>query len=407
MKTRLITGIFLLAGLTLQITANHEAAVKTFSTLDEAYAWFDARMPQMIIDCRRTMKDGTAAYPPQVGGGYNAFWLRDYAYILEGAAALIPREELLTAAKLFVNAVSKEGAGVDCVKFDGTPIYKPGYGRMGENPVADGSQFTVAVVYLTWRQTGERALLEPAVLDVLVKTMNVVARDSEHGLVLIDPAKAWDRCPYGFTDSIRKKGLCLFESLLYVEASSRLSEMLRAAERKSDADRFAKAARRVANAINTIFWDGQKGLYRAATVQCKEHDIWGSAFAVWLGVADEARAKRVAEVFKVNNAELTQKGGLRHTLPGVYWEKGCKPDTYQNGGFWGTPIGWYAYTLNKVDPKLADQILIDLASDYAARGVSEWIFGDKVALPKGYMSSASLPLQGMRRIQSERSKKED
>ena len=58
---------------------------------------------------------------------------------------MIPREELLTAAKLFVNAVSKEGAGVDCVKFDGTPIYKPGYGRMGENPVADGSQFTVAV----------------------------------------------------------------------------------------------------------------------------------------------------------------------------------------------------------------------------------------------------------------------
>ena len=44
-------------------------------------------------------------------------------------------------------------------------------------------------------------------------------------------------------------------------------------------------------------------------MQCKEHDIWGSAFAVWLGVADEARAKRVAEVFKVNNAELTQKGG--------------------------------------------------------------------------------------------------
>ncbi|MEI6424456.1 MAG: polysaccharide lyase family protein, partial [Lentisphaerota bacterium] len=95
-----------------------ELVTKEIKTLDEACVWFEGRLPQMIKECRRTMKDSTAAYPPQVGGGYEAFWLRDYAYILEGAATLIPREELLAAAKLFVNAVSKEGAGVDCVKFD-------------------------------------------------------------------------------------------------------------------------------------------------------------------------------------------------------------------------------------------------------------------------------------------------
>jgi hypothetical protein len=384
------------------IPANQESAIQTVSSFEQANAWLAARMPQMVKDCRSTMADGTAAYPPQIGGGYHAFWLRDYAYLLEGAADLIPREELIAAAKLFVDAISEEGAGSDCVKFDGTPIYKPGYGSMGENPVADGSQFTVAVVYLTWKQTGEPALLQPAFLDRLVQTMDVVVRDAEHGLVLIDPFKEWDRCSYGFTDTVRKKGLCFFESLLYVEASRRLSEMLYASGRQGEAERFAKEARRVSDAINSVFWDKEAKLYRAATVQCKEHDIWGSAFAVWLGVADQSRARQVGEAFKANHAGLTQKGGLRHTLPGVYWEKACKPDTYQNGGFWGTPLGWYAYTLNRVHPELADQVLIDLVNDYANRGVSEWVFDDMVALPNGYMASAALPLLGMQRIKSER-----
>jgi len=107
-------------------------------------------------------------------------------------------------------------------------------------------------------------------------------------------------------------------------------------------------------------------------------------------------------MFKVNHTALTQKGQLRHTPPGVYWKTGCKRDTYQNGAFWGTPVGWYAYTLNRVDPALADKALVDLVNDYAVRGVGEWVFGDHVALPQGYMSSATLPLAGIRRLMSER-----
>ena len=49
--------------------------------------------------------------------------------------------------------------GVDCVKFDGTLIYQPGYGSMGKNPVADGSQFTVAVAWHTYQKTRDDKLL--------------------------------------------------------------------------------------------------------------------------------------------------------------------------------------------------------------------------------------------------------
>jgi len=370
-------------------------------TVADASAWLEARTRQMIRDCRRPMKDGTAAYPPQVGGGYEAFWLRDYAYILEGGAACIPRDELLAAARLFVKSLAPDGAGVDCVKFDGTPIYKPGYGSMGENTVADGSPFTVAVVYLSWKQTGAAEFLAPEMLNGLIKAMGAIPRDAATGLVFIDPAKAWDRCPYGFTDTIRKTGLCFFESLLDVEASRRLAELLTAAGRSQEAQTFASRAETGTGQINAVFWDPNVRLYWATTKGCRLPDIWGSALAVWLGVASEEQSREIAEYFKVNHAGLTQKGQVRQVPPGMYWGKGGR-DRYQNGAFWGTPSGWYAYTLSKIDPALADQTLIDLVNDYAARGVGEWVFGDHVSLPGGYMSSATLPLAGVRRITAER-----
>lgn len=388
---------------TITLTAR-ATSPSTVSTLAEAQEWLEAKVPAMIIACRRTMADGTAAYPPQVGGGYEAFWLRDYAYILEGGAWHIPKEELLAAARVFLNAQRADGACVDCVKYDGTPIYMPGYGSMGENPVADGSPFTVAVAYLTWKATGDAALLASNTLDKLIQAMAAVPRNPATGLVFIDPAKTWDRCPYGFTDTVRKTGDCFFESLLDVEASTRLAEMLAAAGRARDAQRYSQQAATATEQSNTVFWDESLRLYRAATVRCREGDVWGSAFAVWRGVAPSERADKIAACFKDNHAGLTQKGQLRHTPPGVYWELGCGRDTYQNGAFWGTPVGWYAYTLNRVDSALADQTLVDLVNDFAKRGVGEWVFGEKVALPDGYMSSATLPLAGMRRLKSERAK---
>ena len=56
------------------------------SSVPEAVRWLEAKSKEMIRASRRTMKSGIAAFPPQVGSGYEAFWLRDYAYMLEGCA---------------------------------------------------------------------------------------------------------------------------------------------------------------------------------------------------------------------------------------------------------------------------------------------------------------------------------
>ncbi|MCK5102134.1 MAG: exo-alpha-sialidase, partial [Cyclobacteriaceae bacterium] len=46
----------------------------------DAVSWLEKEAHRIIRASMRTMNDGTAAFPPQVGIGYEAFWLRDYAY---------------------------------------------------------------------------------------------------------------------------------------------------------------------------------------------------------------------------------------------------------------------------------------------------------------------------------------
>ena len=371
-------------------------------SLSDTIAWLEQEAHRIIRESKRIMDDGTAAFPPQVGIGYEAFWLRDYAYTLEGSIASYSDKELSAACRLFVRSLRSDGAGVDCVKYDGTPVYKPGYGTMGRNPVADGSQFTVGVAWHTYCRTESTELLRE-ILDPLVKAMGAVPRHPETGLVRISPDVEWDHCPYGFTDTARKQGDVLFCSLLYVQACRQLSELLKAAGRGVESQKYRQEGERVSGSIREVFWDPRAGLFRAATVKCREHDIWGSAFAVYLRVADTRQSRRISTYFRNHYAELVRHGQIRHLPGGVYWEKGCARDTYQNGAFWATPAGWFVYALDITDPALAERTVIDMVSHFREFGACEWIFGTQRRLPN-YLASAALPLAGIRAMLERRRK---
>ncbi|HEX3988263.1 MAG TPA: hypothetical protein VHZ30_02455, partial [Verrucomicrobiae bacterium] len=139
------------------------------------------------------------------------------------------------------------------------------------------------------------------------------------------------------------------------------------------------------------------GLFRAATASCRQPDIWGSAFAVWLDVATPQQAKVIAKYFKDHYSELVQRGQIRHLPGNTYWDSACDKDTYQNGGYWATATGWFVYTLDEIDPGLADKTIIDLVNDFQERGVTEWVLGDHTAV-KNYIASATMPLAGARKM---------
>jgi len=387
--------VVVLAALVLMLGGVVSGADGGSAVLDEAVRWMQEESHRLIRASRRVMADGTAAFPPQVGIGYEAFWLRDFAYTLEGSVDSYSDKELLDAAALFIGSMRADGAAVDCVKFDGTPIYQPGFGSMGAHPVADGSQFTVAVAWHTYRKTRDAAFLRENI-DALVKTMQAVPRNPKTRLVHIREGEPWDRCPYGFTDTVRMEGDVLFCSLLYVEASRRLSDLLDAVGRENEAAQWQSEAEAVAKSVREIFWDEQVGLFRAATVRSREHHIWGSAFAVYLAVADEPQSRAVATYFKDHYEQIVQDGQIRHLPPGLYWES-CRAarDAYQNGAYWATPTGWFVYALDLVDPRLADKTIVDLVTDFRTGGAGEWVRGEKHVLPN-YLASPSLPLAGIR-----------
>lgn len=145
---------------------------------------------------------------------------------------------------------------------------------------------------------------------------------------------------------------------------------------------------------------------RRKTLHERKHDVWGSALAGWLGVADGARGDTLARTFKANYEELVYRGQVRGLMKGQYWFSGPH-DAYQNGGYWGFCSGWFAWTLARVDRPLAEHMLVDMANDYKARGAGEYITRgnrakgfepDHVAHPQGYMASVTMPLAAVKRL---------
>lgn len=365
-----------------------------------AVAWLKQRSHEMIRDCRRTTRSGIAAFPPQVGGGYEAFWLRDYAYMLAGNPDAFNDQELRDAYRFFLAGQRADGAMVDCIKFDGTPCYMPGYGTMGRNPVADGSQFMVDVAWHTFKKTRDARLVADTV-DALIQGMKAVPLNPATGLVHIKPGQEYDRCPYGFTDAIRKQGDELFCSLLYVQASRQLGDLLEAAGRAKEASAWRGEAKKVTKQFRETFWDPNVGLFRAATAVCNQPDIWGSAFAVYLEVATPAQARSIARYFRDHYSEIVKRGQLRH-LPGdTYWEQTTvKRGTYQNGAYWATPVGWFVYALDLASPSLAEQTVVDLVRDFVATGDENECVNDDYANVSHYVASVALPLEGIREMQN-------
>ena len=374
-----------------EVAEFHEVP-STATALREATFWLEAKSQQLLRQSRVAMNNGATAFIPQAGGGYRAFWLRDYAYMLEGCPEAFTHEEMKSSLLTFVGGLNTNGASVDHVNFDGTIDY----GSLASNPVADGSMFTVDVAWRTYQQTRDIALLKQ-VIDKLVQTMNAVPMDPiGNGLVYIDPNLPWDRMAWGFTDTVRQSGDTLMCSLLYVRACNQLAELLTAVGQGSHAASWRTAATMTTASIQSVFWNPSIGLFNAATVRCNQPDIMGSAFAVHIGVATPEQAAAIANYFNKNYDSLVVAGQIRH-LPGrTYWQnrlESIAPETYQNGGYWGVATGWFAGTLAMVNPAKAGQMLVDAVNNYKTGSVYEWVNSAGKASGAGnYCASATMPL---------------
>src|ERR1043166_2746791 len=212
--------------------------------------------------------------------------------MIENAGDLLPPKEIETCLNYLIKRIRSDGATPDRVRPDGVAVYTAG---ADDHPLAepniDNAQFLVIAAdqYLKLLPPTQSQSTFASWARSLDKALDWVPR-APSGLVWNDPVRP--HSPYGFTDTVGKTGELLFESLLYWTACRRMAQLYDLIPDQSRAKEYRRRAKDIERHI-TILWDKKSGAFLAATKDCRQLDIWGNAYAIWLDFPLGTRRNKV------------------------------------------------------------------------------------------------------------------
>ncbi|MFO1447801.1 MAG: hypothetical protein U1F61_06550 [Opitutaceae bacterium] len=354
-------------------------------------AWIKRATQVQLYGSRIPGKDGVWLHTPDGAGFYNALWTRDYQYMVEFAGDLMDPQEIKASILYILRGQRADGCIPDRVTADGVPVYGPGpQNDPNADHALDNNPFFAKLVCSYLDLTGDLDFfrqIEPGVR----KAMDHTSR-AANGLVYNPPEDPVGQ--YGFTDATRKTGHLLFCSLLYYDACRRMEQWCRKVK-CGDPDGYRQRAEQIKQSVD-LLWNEDAGMYWAASDDCRQVDIWGSALAVYVGITSAEKADRIAEYLVKNYDGIVLRGQVRHLPAGEFWQrftprlgpKGWPPGTYQNGAFWGTPTAWVAPVIARKNHELAVRMITDAIVDYRTNGIMECINEGYHKLPN-YVTSAT------------------
>lgn len=335
-----------------------------------------------------------AVHVPGGNMGYPAYWIRDSVMML--GSDLVSARDVEDWIRLISSTIRHQDWNVrpgvvvpawaipDHINFDGKPTYYPGNyetgeaqggGNWGKYPPLDDHFYFIKAVYEHWRMTGSTALLQSQVktasgearlADLCLRAYHVAPVDPATGLCIAGDIHTENAKDFGFCDAESKSGKLLFTSVLKLVVARELAAMFQAIGDTGRAAAFHKDSERIKSAIPNVFFhpsQPDEGWLHSATDVGNQPDVWGSAFALQSNAVDEATALKVGRALVRAYREKTavREGCVRHILSN--WQVSLSPPgEYQNGGYWGTPVGWYIAAIAPVDRTAAE----DLARDYIA-----------------------------------------
>jgi len=339
-------------------------------------------------------------YTPDGQANYPALWTRDFAYMVENCANLIPLEDIEAGIRYLLKGQSSEGVIPDRVEATGNPIYSAGPSShpLGRYNLDNGAFLVIAVDEYARLLAPEQAVsFFCGVSAQLGKGLLCLPR-SENGLIYNDPLNP--HSPYGFTDCVGKTGELFMESLLFWSACRRMADWLLLAGKPQDAFAYSGLAQAIENTISEL-WDDREGLFVAATIDCRQVDIWANAYALYIDFPlDDEKKASIASYFASGQKEYAYCGQIRHLRKGEYWQRLLVPiekERYQNGAYWATPTGWVMDALARTSPTQAQSLFEDLMTNFHEHGVCECINDGYYKLPT-YVVSATNPLSVARRL---------
>lgn len=336
--------------------------------------------------------EGDISLSPDGIGHYKALWTRDYYYFVKYAGEFIDDANLKASIQYVVDGQRDDGCIPDRVNADGKAIYSPGG---DEKPLADhaldNAPFLALLASEYYRRTGDKGYfreIEPK----LRKGLDHVRR-AENGLVYNPQDNP--QCVYGFTDIVAKTGHLLFTSLLYYQACVELDEVQKTIGGDHVFDYRARAD--LIGKHISLLWDDDAGMYVAADQDCRQIDIWGSAYAAEVGLATAEQQDRIAGYLLAHWDEIVLRGQVRH-LPGKQgWQrifgdraKHYPVGSYINGAHWATPLPWVVPVVARKFPARAQQMVDDATTDFRTNGVAECINRDSRKVPNFVASITNL-----------------
>lgn len=353
----------------------------------------------LLEGCRVKAQDGTVLYTPDGKGNYKALWTRDFTYMVENAGDLMPAAEIEAGIRYLLRGQREDGAMPDRVRPDGVAVYVAG---PEDHPLGqanlDNPMFMVLLVHAHLQRLApaDQATRFREWVGQLDRGLEWVPL-SPRGLVYNSIGRP--HSPYGFTDTVAKTGELLFESLLFWQACEAMAASCKEWGRREQGAKYRQRARTIEVNLGEL-WDKEAGAFLAASIQCRQVDVWGNAYAVAIDFPLGSRRKKV-ELFLADNYDnFVWRGQVRHLLNGEYWERLLTPvpkDRYQNGAYWATASGWLMQALAKRRPDLAQRTLDHLVSDFRQHGVCECV-NEGYRQLESYVVSATNPLAAARRL---------
>lgn len=358
-----------------------------FKLPEEMVVWMKEATLEQLKGCRVEAHDGTWIHSPDGVGNYKALWTRDFYYMVENAGDLIDQEEIKASIQYLINGQRDDGCMPDRVYASGEAVYSPGaIGKPLADHAVDNGPFMAMLLCSYVNQFDDKELflkLEPKVRNGLDQIFV-----KENGLVFNDPKNP--QCVYGFTDIVKKTGYLLFTSLLFYKANL---EMYKLCQKYgfNESSYYKRSYEYVKQSIYKL-WSEEDGMFWAADIDCKQIDIWGSAYAIEVGVTNPEQTRRIAKFLVEHYDEYVQRGQIRHLAnnDGV-WEKlfiDYEPGTYQNGAYWATPLAWIVPIYDKIKPGLSKHTLEVCIEDFQKNGINECVNGEYLKVPN-FVASAT------------------
>jgi hypothetical protein len=356
---------------------------------EEKVQWMKEATLKQLEGCRVKGAGGTWLHTPDGVGNYKALWTRDFCYMVEYAGDLLDPDEIKASIFYLLNGQRDDGCIPDRVNLAGQPVYSPGPpGKPMADHALDNGPFMAMLVSSYVNQYQDEALYRE-VEPLLGKALDFTTI-GETGLVYNHPDDP--QCVYGFTDIILKTGNLLFSSLLYYKANLEMYQLCKKYECGTPGI-YKERFERVMQNIHTL-WNEAQGMFWAADTDCRQVDVWGSAYAVEVGITTDEQARRISDYLVEHIEEIAFRGQIRHLpLSEGSWDKlfkPCEEGTYQNGAYWATPLAWMIPALAISSPGMAGKVLETAIADFQENGINECINAGYVKVPNFVVSATNV-----------------